>query len=120
MRLPTVTITVCGEAVEVLYAGLDKGAALSIAKDTANKPVEAVTEVRVLSAQSVAWRRQVRPATAPVPVEEIEAEQDGDEPDDSSQDASEIREKLKAKGVKVPPRIGSERLIALAIEHGVE
>ena len=106
--------------MEVLYAGLDKGAALSIAKDTANKPVEAVTEVRVLSAQSVAWRRQVRPATAPVPVEEIEAEQDGDEPDDSSQDASEIREKLKAKGVKVPPRIGSERLIALAIEHGVE
>lgn len=49
-------------------------------------------------------------AATPAPVEES----------DSDPDAKEIRAKLVAKGVKVPPRISLETLLDLAIKHGVE
>lgn len=42
------------------------------------------------------------------------------EESDSDPDAKEIRAKLVAKGVKVPPRISLETLLDLAIKHGVE
>ena len=35
-------------------------------------------------------------------------------------DADILREALKAKGVKVPPRISLEKLVELAVENGVE
>jgi hypothetical protein len=40
--------------------------------------------------------------------------------DDTDADAKAVREALKAKGVKVPPRIGIDALLKLAIENGVE
>lgn len=38
----------------------------------------------------------------------------------ASADVQALREALKAKGVKVPPRISVDNLLALAVEHGVE
>lgn len=38
----------------------------------------------------------------------------------SGPDADILREALKAKGVKVPPRISLEKLVELAVENGVE
>ncbi len=117
MRLPSVTISVCGEAVEVLYAGIDKGEALRVAKSACNGPVDQLTEVRVLSAQSVAFRKRLVPAKALPDPEAVEPEEEASAPE--SVDAAELRALLKAKGVNVPPRIGDEKLIALAVEHGV-
>jgi hypothetical protein len=42
------------------------------------------------------------------------------EPDETDADAKAVREALKAKGVKVPPRISIDALLKLAIENGVE
>lgn len=42
-----------------------------------------------------------------------------DEVDESDDLAKDIRSQLKAKGVKVPPRIGGARLLELATEHGI-
>lgn len=43
-----------------------------------------------------------------------------EEEDDSDEVAAEVRAKLKAKGVKVPPRISIERLLEMAIANGIE
>jgi len=43
-----------------------------------------------------------------------------EETDDDEPDAKALREALKAKGVKVPPRIGIDALLKLAIDNGVE
>lgn len=47
-------------------------------------------------------------------------EQIDDEVDEADELAKEIRAKLVAKGVKVPPRIGEAKLLKLAEEHGIE
>lgn len=41
-------------------------------------------------------------------------------PAEETADVQALREALKAKGVKVPPRISADNLLALAVEHGVE
>lgn len=50
-----------------------------------------------------------------VVTESVEAEDE-----DLSADADKIRAALKEKGVKVPPRIGIDKLLELAIANGVE
>lgn len=58
--------------------------------------------------------------TASAPVQAPSDEQDEAEEIDSPSDVQALREALKAKGVKVPPRISVDNLLALAVEHGVE
>ena len=52
-------------------------------------------------------------------VEEIPVETEDDQAD-ASADVAAIRAALKAKEVKVPPRISVDKLIEMAIAHGVE
>lgn len=52
-------------------------------------------------------------------VEEIPEEIEDDQID-ASADVAAIRAALKAKDVKVPPRISVDKLIEMAIAHGVE
>ncbi len=52
-------------------------------------------------------------------VEEIPEETEDDQTD-ASADVAAIRTALKAKDVKVPPRISVDKLIEMAIAHGVE
>lgn len=52
-------------------------------------------------------------------VEEIPEEIEDDQTD-ASADVAAIRAALKAKDVKVPPRISVDKLIDLAVAHGVE
>ncbi len=52
-------------------------------------------------------------------VEEIPEEIEDDQTD-ASADVAAIRAALKAKDVKVPPRISVDKLIEMAIAHGVE
>lgn len=63
--------------------------------------------------------REVKPAPVVGGTPAGSGEGDDDEGNQSA-DVAAIREALKAKGVKVPPRINIENLLALAIEHGVE
>jgi hypothetical protein len=115
MKIPCLTIRIDGDDLVVLYAGLDKSKALETAKAEANKPHDIHTEYRVVQAvgAGIAWRRRVTPTVAPVEATEPE-------PDETDADAKAVREALKAKGVKVPPRIGIDALLKLAIENGVE
>ncbi len=106
MKFPSVTITTCGDKVEVLYAGLDKGEAVKIAKEACDKPVKELTEVRVLTAQSCAFRKRLVPALV-------------ESPEATGPDAAELRKLLEEKGVKVPAKVTDDRLIQLATEHGV-
>jgi hypothetical protein len=116
MKLPCLTIRIDGDDLVVLYAGTSKAEALDIAKAEANKPHDSFAEYRVVQAvgAGIAWRRSVKPSSALVAAPELE-EVDDDEPD-----AKALREALKAKGVKVPPRIGIDALLKLAIDNGVE
>lgn len=74
--------------------------------------------------KSYKWKANTPAAhAAPVAPTTVEAEEEPEEGDDeatASTDAKALRAALKAKGVAVPPRISDEKLIALAIEHGVE
>lgn len=110
MKIPCLTIRMEGEDLTVLYYGTDKAQAIETAKAEAEKPHKEFAEYRVIQAigAGIAWRRTVK-ASAPVVDEE-----------DTSADAKALREALKAKGVKVPPRIGIDALLKLAIENGVE
>lgn len=123
MKIPSVALRIQGDAVEVLYAGTDKGAALSAAKSESANPVDQVTEIRVVVAigAGIAWRKRLTPHQSVVvtdaTAEEVQEEQ---EEIDSPADVQALREALKAKGIKVPPRISADNLLALAIEHGVE
>lgn len=58
------------------------------------------------------FKSEIIAASAPVVHEPDESESDPD--------AKEIRAKLKALGVNVPPRISLEKLLDLAIANGVE
>jgi hypothetical protein len=110
MQIPSVTIGIKQDGtVEVYHASTDKSKAVEAAKAKANEPTSEVIDIRVVCAigAGLAWRRRVVPSA---PVEES----------DSDPDAKEIRSKLVAKGVKVPPRISLETLLDLAIKHGVE
>lgn len=114
MKIPSVTMRIGGESVEILYSGLDKSEALRVAKMEADKPHSAITEYRVLQAigSGIAWRRRATPAPpAPEPVEPESTD---------AADAKAVRDALKVKGVSVPPRISIDNLLKLAIEHGVE
>ena len=59
---------------------------------------------------------------APVVTESVEEipEETEDDQTDASADVAAIRTALKAKDVKVPPRISVDKLIEMAIAHGVE
>jgi hypothetical protein len=130
MKIPCLTIRIDGDDLVVLYAGLDKSKALETAKAEANKPHDIHAEYRVVQAvgAGIAWRRRVTPAVAPLDVAALTATIDVEvvesDPEDTevetSADAKAVREALKAKGVKVPPRIGIDALLKLAIENGVE
>ena len=50
----------------------------------------------------------------------IRAASEAEEAEDTDALAKDIRAKLKAKGVNVPPRIGDAKLLELAEKHGVE
>lgn len=117
MKLPCLTIRIDGDDLVVLYAGTDKSEALAIAKAEVNKPDVIPGEYRVVQAvgAGIAWRRKVAAPSKPVEVEQID-----DEVDESDELAKRVRSDLKAKGVKVPPRISVEKLLDLASEHGVE
>lgn len=119
MKIPSVTMRIVGESVEILYSGLDKSEALRVAKMEADKPHNAITEYRVLQAigSGIAWRRRATPAPpAPEPVEPEPVELESTD----AADAKAVRDALKAKGVSVPPRISIDNLLKLAIDHGVE
>lgn len=120
MKLPCLTIRIDGDDLVVLYAGTDKAQALDIAKTEANKPHDSFAEYRVVQAvgAGIAWRRSVKPDPKPL-VEAPEPEPEDAEVE-ASADAKAVREALKAKGVKVPPRIGIDALLKLAIDNGVE
>lgn len=68
--------------------------------------------------KSYKWKTNAPAVSAPDqdPTEEASGPDDGDSP----ADVQALREALKAKGVKVPPRISADNLLALAIEHGVD
>ena len=73
--------------------------------------------------KSYKWKANMPAAhVAPVAPAAVETEDDAEEGDDtaSSTDSKALRAALKAKGVSVPPRISDDKLIAFAIEHGVE
>lgn len=109
MQIPSVTIGIKQDGtVEVYHASMDKSKALDAAKAKANEPTSEVIDIRVVCAigAGIAWRRRVVPTV----VDESE----------SDPDAKEIRAKLKALGVNVPPRISLEKLLDLAIANGVE
>lgn len=114
MKLPCLTIRIDGDDLVVLYAGMSKADALTVAKTEANKLHDTFAEYRVIQAvgAGIAWRRSVKPDPKPVEIE--------DEADESDEIAKRVRADLKAKGVKVPPRISVEKLLDLASEHGVE
>lgn len=59
---------------------------------------------------------------APAATESVEEtpEEAEDDQTDASADVAAIRAALKAKDVKVPPRISVDKLIEMAIAHGVE
>ena len=59
---------------------------------------------------------------APVVTESVEEtpEETEDDQIDASADVAAIRAALKAKDVKVPPRISVDKLIEMAIAHGIE
>lgn len=120
MKLPCLTIRIDGDDLVVLYAGTDKAEALAIAKAEVNKPDAIPGEYRVVQAvgAGIAWRRKVtKPAPLVQVLEPVEIE---DEVDEADELAKRVRADLKAKGVKVPPRISVEKLLDLASEHGVE
>lgn len=121
MKIPCLTIRIDGDDLVVLYAGTDKAKALETAKAEVNKPDVIPGEYRVVQAigAGIAWRRKV---TKPAPLVEVvtPSEQGDDEADDSDELTKRVRADLKAKGVKVPPRISVEKLLDLAVEHGVE
>lgn len=76
------------------------------AKWKCNLPVEVVAPIAEVETGSV---------------EEIVVDEDLEqEVMDSSADVAAIRAALKAKDVKVPPRISVDKLIEMAIAHGVE
>ncbi len=112
MKIPCVALAIEGDKIRTLYTGVDKGEAIAAAKAEADKPSEVHLEIRVVAAigSGIAWRRSVRPQ-APAPAADDE---------DTSADAKALRDALKAKGVKVPPRIGIDALLKLAIDNGVE
>jgi hypothetical protein len=113
MQIPSVTIGIKHDgSVEVYHASVDKSEAIKVAKDKANEPGADVAEIRVVCAigSGTAWRRRIR-AAAPAPAQEEEA---GDA------DVKAIRAALKEKGVQLPPRIGVDKLLDLAVKHGVE
>lgn len=115
-RTVSVALVARADTVEILESGRDKAKCLAAAKDyiATAKPSE-LEEVFLLSALggAVQYRKRLLPSAADVVVEDLED-------DDQSADASAIREALKAKGVKVPPRIGLDKLLELAIANGVE
>lgn len=106
MKIPCLTIRIDGDDLVVLYAGNEKSKALEIAKAEVNKPHKSPAEYRVVQAvgAGIAWRRSVKPS------EDVE----------SDADTNAIRAALKEKGVKLPPRIGVDKLLDLAVKHGVE
>lgn len=70
------------------------------------------------------WKSNMPTAEVAAPaatesVEEIPEEIEDDQTD-ASADVAAIRAALKAKDVKVPPRISVDKLIEMAIAHGVE
>lgn len=68
--------------------------------------------------KSFKWKANTPAASAPA--QTSADEQDEGEEIDSPADVQALREALKAKGVKVPPRISADNLLALAVEHGVD
>ena len=80
--------------------------------DTGNK--DSIFRIMVLSARGARAEYKFKAAIRSAPVVQ--------EPDESESDpdAKEIRAKLKALGVNVPPRISLEKLLDLAIANGVE
>lgn len=72
------------------------------------------------------WKRNI-PAEVVAPIVEVATEsveeipeEAEDDQTDASADVAAIRAALKAKDVKVPPRISVDKLIEMAIAHGVE
>lgn len=68
------------------------------------------------------WKRNA-PAgdvTEIIDASEVPESEEEDSSDDVSADADKIRAALKEKGVRVPPRIGIDKLLELAIANGVE
>lgn len=123
MKIPSVALRIQGDAVEVLYKGMDKGAALAAAKSESTNPVDQVTEIRVVVAigAGIAWRKRLVPTPSVVVTDADLAEPAEEETTDTDPaDVAELRAALKAKGVKVPPRISADNLLALAVEHGVD
>jgi hypothetical protein len=78
--------------------------------------VTALGQVGVLKERT--WKANIPAVVAPV--QEVEAEQDEPEEIDSPADVQALRDALKARGIRVPPRINADTLLALAIEHGIE
>ena len=66
------------------------------------------------------FKANIIAATKPDPVVEAPEPEPEDAEVEASADAKAVREALKAKGVKVPPRIGIDALLKLAIDNGVE
>ena len=96
-----------------------------------------VVRITALGEAGVLKQRRWKLAASPSPTvddveaeastEGVEAEAGADEEAEEKAeekaegpDADEIREKLKAKGIKVPPRISVDNLVKMAIEAGVE
>ena len=92
-----------------------------------------VVRITALGEAGVLKQRRWKLAASPAPTvddveaeastEGVEAEAGADEEaaeKAEGPDADEIREKLKAKGIKVPPRISVDNLVKMAIEAGVE
>lgn len=80
--------------------------------------VTALGQVGVLKERT--WKSNVPAVGVPAQEQDREGEHDDQEEIDSPADVQALRAALKAKGVKVPPRINADTLIELAIEHGIE
>lgn len=125
MKKPAVLIVIKSDGSVSLKAG-EKGEIYTEARALIHSlnlgPAHDVARVVALGEKGVlkSFKWKANTPTASAPVQDPADEQDEGEEIDSPADVQALREALKAKGVKVPPRISVDNLLALAVEHGVE
>lgn len=87
-----------------------------------DNPEHGVARVTALGHAGVLKERTWK-ANIPAPLtitQESSEDVESDEDTEPESDVGDLRKALKAKGVRVPPRINDDTLRALAVEHGVE
>lgn len=106
----------------------EKGDIYAIARDEKRRlnddPTHDVARLTMFASEGIRiqakWKRNFPAAEVVEIVEEPTPEESEEESTDTSADVEAIRAALKEKGVKVPPRIGVDKLLELAIANGVE